>query len=123
MVPGRAKDNRDVVSDSRRNQDFSRRRLELTERTHMGTDVFRADVSNALAKFLVEEPKREPEVLKVNYRDAMGWHTGEKSQSLIQDFVNQDVKSYVDTIPFRKSLLRCTVKLLNVDDDTPTHFE
>ncbi len=89
----------------------------------MGTDRFKEDVSEALKKFLKKQSDQTPKLLRVNYQDAMGWHTAELSEQLIETFVNQEVRSYLDSIPFQKSALRCSIELLGEDDGTPTRFE
>jgi len=89
----------------------------------MGTERFREDVSEALKTFLRDKPGQQPNTLIVNFRDAMAWHTAQRSRSSFNDFLNQHVKAYMDTLPFHKSPLVCSVILLNVDDDSPTHFE
>jgi hypothetical protein len=89
----------------------------------MGTERFREDASQELKKFLKANPDQKPTKLKVNYRDAMDWLQGSKSRQAIQSFINQNVKSYVNTIPMQESTLKCSVELLNIDDDAPTRFE
>jgi hypothetical protein len=89
----------------------------------MGTERFREDVSESLRKYVKSNSGQKPEQLKVNFRDAMAWHERESSGLSVQDFVEKDVKSYVNSIPFQKSVLNCSVKLLGVDDESSTRFE
>ena len=89
----------------------------------MGTQDYKADVSEALRRFAKSDPGQAPSVLKVNYQDAMTWHNQAGSKLATTAFVDQEVKAYMDTIPFQKSRLRCSIKLLDVDDQTSTHFE
>jgi hypothetical protein len=89
----------------------------------MGTQDFKADVSEALKKFARNNLGQTPSVLKVSYQDAMAWHAGAGSTLGIPPFVNQAVKTYLETIPFQQSPLRCSILLLNVEDRTPTRFE
>lgn len=89
----------------------------------MGTDRFREDVSKALKVYLNNCAGQRPRRLKVNFRDAMAWHTKEGSTALISDFVRTDVKAYVNSIPSHGSTLECDVELLNVDDDSRTRFK
>jgi len=89
----------------------------------MGTERFREDVSNALNKYLKNQNGQKPRKLKVNYRDAMVWHTTQGNTLLIPDFVRGEVRSYLNSIPFHGSTFDCDVELLNVDDDSSTRFE
>jgi hypothetical protein len=87
----------------------------------MGTDRFREDVSEALKKFVRAQPGRTPQVLRVNLSDAMAWQAAEHSNMPADDFIAREVASYVATIPWQKSTLRCRIKVL--DDESPTRFE
>ena len=89
----------------------------------MGTERFREDISEALKRCFRDNPGQKPTILKVNFRDAMAWHTHEGSKLPIGDFVEKDVKAYASSIPFQKSTVQCLIGLLNVNDDSPTHFE
>ena len=89
----------------------------------MGTDRFREDVSESVKKFRREQSGRVPQVLKVNYQDAMTWHAAEQSKFSIDDFVTRQVGTYVNTVPWKKSTLRCETDLLACGDETPTRFE
>lgn len=89
----------------------------------MGTDKFREDVSEALKKFIRNNPNQTPQVMKVNYQDAANWCTAERSKQSPNDFVASQAQAYVNTIPWQKAVLRCPVELLNVDDNSPTRFE
>jgi len=88
----------------------------------MGTQDYKADISEALKKFTHDNSGHPPGILVVNYRDAMDWHTHAGSTSMIQSFLDGEVKRYMDPILLRSSPLRCSVKLLDVEDQTPTHF-
>jgi hypothetical protein len=89
----------------------------------MGTDRFREDVSEALKKFKRAHLDQTPQVLKVNRQEAMVWYAAENGGLSTEDFVTHQVQSYVDTIPWQKSKLRCGIELLDVDDASPTRFE
>jgi hypothetical protein len=94
----------------------------------MGTQRYSEDISEAAKKFLKANQGQKPTKLKVRFLDAMDWFKGAGSTRTVQDFVNQEVKSYANTIPFRDAQLRrstldCEVELLKPENDTPTHFE
>jgi len=85
----------------------------------MGTQDFKGDISAALKKYTQQNLGQSPTVLKLNYRDVMDW----AGREFPKDFVERDVKPYVQTCKLNKKPLDCSITLLNVDSDELTHFE
>lgn len=89
----------------------------------MGTERFQDDVSEALKKYIRFNPGQGPQVVKVNFRDALAWHQHERSSLQISDFVQKVVRPYVNSIRMQKKSLSCSAELLGADDNSPTRFE
>jgi hypothetical protein len=89
----------------------------------MGTEDPKGDISYALNKYAQQNPGKSPTKLELNYRDVMNWHKAAGSHESFKDFIERVLNPYVQSCRLNQKTLDCTVTLLNVDSDQPTHFE
>jgi hypothetical protein len=88
----------------------------------MGTDRYREDICDELKKFERQNAGMRPTVLKVNWREAMGWQ-GLHATQTTQSFVGGEISEFVNGLLLHGRRLAVSVELLNVDSDERTRFE
>jgi len=90
----------------------------------MATLDFMDDVSVAFRKYIQGHGVKRPSVLKVTYEDALFWHGAAHTAESTPEFVERNVKPYVQTLPLNRHRLEdCRVVLVGVDSGEVTRFE